>query len=158
MGWQKAGQVRINKSEVEIRLRDLTGFNGRCDAVFFTIDKNLVPPTDIPELTVFRQNILGGCRNEEILKYDLIVVGGGVAGISAAVSAAKLGCKVTLINDRPVLGGNNSSEVRVHLGGRIETGLYKKQGNLQKEFGPVNEEMPCQLHSMKMRKNAGSSK
>lgn len=38
-GWQKAGQVRINKSEVEIRLRDLTGFNGRCDAVFFTTDK-----------------------------------------------------------------------------------------------------------------------
>lgn len=137
-GWQKAGQVRINKSEVEIRLRDLTGFNGRCDAVFFTTDKNLVPPTDIPELTAFRQNILGGCRNEEILKYDLIVVGGGVAGISAAVSAARLGCKVALINDRPVLGGNNSSEVRVHLGGRIETGLYKKLGNLQKEFGPVN--------------------
>lgn len=137
-GWQKAGQVRINKSEVEIRLRDLTGFNGRCDAVFFTTDKKMVPPTDIHELDVFRQNILGSCRNEEILKYDLIVVGGGVAGISAAVSAARLGCKVALINDRPVLGGNNSSEVRVHLGGRIETGLYKKLGNLQKEFGPVN--------------------
>lgn len=89
-------------------------------------------------MDVFRQNILGSCRNEEILKYDLIVVGGGVAGISAAVSAARLGCKVALINDRPVLGGNNSSEVRVHLGGRIETGLYKKLGNLQKEFGPVN--------------------
>lgn len=98
----------------------------------------MVPPTDIHELDVFRQNILGSCRNEEILKYDLIVVGGGVAGISAAVSAARLGCKVALINDRPVLGGNNSSEVRVHLGGRIETGLYKKLGNLQKEFGPVN--------------------
>jgi hypothetical protein len=41
-----------------------------------------------------------------------------------------------LINDRPVLGGNNSSEIRVHLGGRIEAGTYKELGNLQKEFGP----------------------
>ena len=56
--------------------------------------------------------------------------------MSAAVSAARLGCKVALINDRPVIGGNNSSEIRVHLGGRIEEGVYKELGGLQKEFGP----------------------
>ena len=39
--------------------------------------------------------------------------------MSTAVSAARLGCKVALINDRPVVGGNNSSEIRVHLGGAI---------------------------------------
>ena len=44
---------------------------------------------------------------------------------------------MALVNDRPVLGGNNSSEVRVHLGGRIESGPYKELGNLQKEFGPT---------------------
>lgn len=71
--------------------------------------------------------------------YDLVVVGGGVAGISAAVSAARLGCRVALVNDRPVLGGNNSSEVRVHLGGRLESGPYKALGDLQKEFGPTKE-------------------
>jgi hypothetical protein len=43
-----------------------------------------------------------------------------------------------LINDRPVLGGNNSSEIRVHLGGRIEAGPYKELGSLQKEFGPAH--------------------
>ena len=41
-----------------------------------------------------------------------------------------------MVHDRPVLGGNNSSEVRVHLGGRIEAGPYTALGNLQKEFGP----------------------
>ena len=64
-------------------------------------------------------------------------MGGGIAGMSAAVSAARLGCKVALVNDRPVIGGNNSSEVRVHLGGRIEEGPYKELGGLQKEFGPT---------------------
>jgi hypothetical protein len=68
-----------------------------------------------------------------------VVAGGGVAGICAAVTAARLGCRVALINDRPVLGGNNSSEVRVHLGGRIGAGLYKELGNLIKEFGPARK-------------------
>ena len=63
-------------------------------------------------------------------------MGAGIAGMSAAVSAGRLGCKVALINDRPVVGGNNSSEIRVHLGGRIEEGTYKELGGLQKEFGP----------------------
>ena len=70
-------------------------------------------------------------------EFDLVVAGAGIAGMSAAVSAARLGCNVALINDRPVLGGCNSSEIRVHLGGRIEAGTYKELGNLQKEFGPL---------------------
>ena len=48
-------------------------------------------------------------------EYDLVVVGAGIAGMSAAVSAGRLGCKVALINDRPVVGGNNSSYIGVHL-------------------------------------------
>jgi hypothetical protein len=49
--------------------------------------------------------------------YDVIVVGGGVAGVCAAIAAARHGCSVALVQDRPVLGGNSSSEVRVNLGG-----------------------------------------
>ena len=37
-------------------------------------------------------------------EYDVIVVGGGVAGISASIAAARLGCKVALVHNRPVLG------------------------------------------------------
>jgi len=46
-------------------------------------------------------------------KSDLVVVGGGLAGTCAAISAARSGLKVTLLQDRPVLGGNSSSEVRL---------------------------------------------
>src|SRR5512145_1147246 len=48
---------------------------------------------------------------------DLCVVGGGMAGLIAAVSAARHGAKVLLMQDRPVLGGNASSECRVHICG-----------------------------------------
>lgn len=138
--WQVAGKVQIKDVNTEVRLRDLTGFDGRCDAIFFTTDKDRMPPSDVPELEVFRRKMLNLPEKASLGgKYDLVVVGGGVAGICAAVSASRLGCKVALINDRPVLGGNNSSEIRVHMGGRIETGLYPELGNLQKEFTPLRE-------------------
>ena len=49
--------------------------------------------------------------------YDVVIVGGGLAGVCAALSAARLGSSVALVQDRPVLGGNSSSEIRVPLGG-----------------------------------------
>lgn len=55
-------------------------------------------------------------REETVVK-DVVVVGGGLAGVCAAVAAARLGRKVALINNRPVLGGNSSSEVRVWVCG-----------------------------------------
>ncbi|MCX7706088.1 MAG: FAD-dependent oxidoreductase, partial [bacterium] len=54
---------------------------------------------------------------EEIHDVDFCVVGGGMAGICAAISAARNGVSVVLIHDRPVLGGNSSSECRVHICG-----------------------------------------
>ena len=48
-----------------------------------------------------------------LLKADLIVVGGGLAGVCTAVVAAREGVKVILVQDRPVLGGNASREVRL---------------------------------------------
>ena len=49
--------------------------------------------------------------------YDFIVVGGGVTGLCAAISAARHGAKTALVQDRPVLGGNASSEIRMHIYG-----------------------------------------
>ncbi len=135
--WQPAGRIKVDRAQVSVGLHDLTGFNGRCDALFFTTDPKEVPPDDLKTLAEFRNKMLGLPKSTPVAgKYDLVVVGAGVAGMSAAVAAARLGCRVALINDRPVLGGNNSSEIRVHLGGRIESGPYKELGNLQKEFGP----------------------
>ena len=136
--WQSAGKVSVNKLKVQLKLHDLTGFNGRCDAIYFTKKSGAVPPKDVMALDQFRRTKLNIPSVAPVAgNYDLVVVGAGIAGMSAAVSAARLGLKVALINDRPVLGGNNSSEIRVHLGGRIESGVYKEIGNLQKEFGPL---------------------
>lgn len=62
---------------------------------------------------------------------DLCVVGGGLAGMFAAVSAARHGCRVLLMQDRPVLGGNASSEIRMWIRGahgenNRETGLLEE--------------------------------
>lgn len=58
----------------------------------------------------------------QTVETDIVVVGGGLAGVSAAVSAARLGKRVALINNRPVLGGNSSSEVRVWVCGATAHG------------------------------------
>jgi len=62
---------------------------------------------------------------------DFCVVGGGMAGLIAAVAAARRGAKVVLVHDRPVLGGNASSEVRMEISGahqpnRRETGILEE--------------------------------
>lgn len=51
------------------------------------------------------------------LAADFLVVGGGLAGVCAAVAAARNGAKVILVQDRSVLGGNASSEVKMHVVG-----------------------------------------
>ena len=123
--WQRAGEVELRAGQAEITLHDLTGFDGRCDVVCLT--RGASAPTGRPAAPA---PVPAG-------EFDLVVCGGGIAGMCAAVAAARQGSRVALINDRPVWGGNNSSEIRVHLGGRISIGPYPELGNLQKEFGPV---------------------
>ncbi len=66
-----------------------------------------------------------------------MVIGGGIAGICTALSATKQGVKALLINDRPVLGGCNSSEIRVCLGGQIKVEPYPNIGDVVRMVGPV---------------------
>lgn len=135
--WQSAGSVKLRAGKTKLAIHDLSGFDGRCDAIYLTTEKEPVLPETAEELAAFRRSKLHLPSEVPVAgQYDLVVVGAGIAGMSAAVSAARLGCKVALINDRPVVGGNNSSEIRVHLGGNIEIGKYKELGGLQKEFGP----------------------
>lgn len=63
-------------------------------------------------------------RNEEV-QADVTIVGGGLAGVCAAIAAARLGRTVSLIQNRPVLGGNSSSEVRVWVSGASATGTHR---------------------------------
>lgn len=52
-------------------------------------------------------------QKKEMLRADVAVIGGGPSGVCAAIAAARSGCSTILINNRPVLGGNSSSEIRV---------------------------------------------
>jgi hypothetical protein len=57
-------------------------------------------------------------------RFDFCVVGGGIAGLCAALAAARRGLKVALVQNRSVLGGNASSEIRQHIGGASFAGHY----------------------------------
>ncbi len=134
--WQQAGSVALKPGKQPLALHDLSGFNGRCDAIVLTTDASLDLPDGGDALMAMRRAALGLDKAEpESAHYDLVVVGGGIAGMCAAVSAARGGLNVALVNDRPVLGGNNSSEVRVHLGGYAEIGPNKGLGRMIREFG-----------------------
>lgn len=136
--WQKAGTLKLPKGQAWIGLRDLTGFNARCDAIYFSTDPNDAPPNEAKKLDAWRRGKSGILLKDYRKKFDLIVVGGGVPGICAAMSASRFGMNVLLLQDRGVLGGCNSSEVRVGLGGHIHVGQYPKLGNIVEEIQPLH--------------------
>lgn len=67
---------------------------------------------------------------------DFCVVGGGLAGTIAALSAARHGARVVLIQDRPMLGGNASSEIKMWVRGA--KGIYNREGGILAEFEEEN--------------------
>ena len=69
---------------------------------------------------------------KENVKAQLCVIGGGMAGICAAVAAARRGVHTVLMHDRPVLGGNASSEVRMWVrGASIQFPDYREGGIIE---------------------------
>ena len=70
---------------------------------------------------------------------DFVVVGGGLAGVCASIAAARRGVRVCLIQDRPVLGGNSSSEVRVWALGA--TSHMGNNNRFSREGGIIDELM-----------------
>ncbi len=129
--WVEGGQIELNSGKHMLTLHDLTGFNGRVDAIFLSKEENPELPNEMQKLFLHRIRT-SAIPKKEINhgSYDMIVVGGGIAGLSAAVTSARLGLKTALIQNRPILGGNNSSEVRVHLVGSVEENLYPALGNI----------------------------
>jgi len=74
---------------------------------------------------------------EVSLQADLVVVGGGMAGVCCAITAAREGLKVILVQDRPVLGGNASSEVRLWILGA--TSSMGNNNRWAREGGVIDE-------------------
>lgn len=75
--------------------------------------------------------------NAQRLHTELAIVGGGLSGVCTAITAARKGVKVTLVQDRPVLGGNSSSEVRLWILGA--TSHLGNNNRWSREGGVIDE-------------------
>ena len=151
--WQSGGVIELSAGESTLALHDLTGFNGRCDAIAFTTS-NVAPENTSEILPAWRREALGqSVEVQDAGTYDIVFVGGGYAGNCGAISAARMGLKVALIQNRMVLGGNGSSEVRVWAKGNTPGGLYpvgdiirevedhaKRSPGTYEEFGDAKKE------------------
>lgn len=75
-------------------------------------------------------------KRRKSLDADVAVLGGGMAGVCAAISAARGGAKVVLVQDRSVLGGNASSEIRVIVHGvtKLKSGLADRETGIVEEI------------------------
>jgi len=133
--WDNAGEIDLKAGSATVALHDLTGFDGRCDAIILSSEAGFTPPNDNAQTNQLRRKLLGlPDKAPESAEYDLVVVGGGYSGLGAAISGARQGLKVALVQDRPVLGGNGSSEIQVWAQGGTRRGLYPHLGEIVEEF------------------------
>jgi hypothetical protein len=140
-GWQwEDGGVQELGSQVELRLHDLTGYYGRCDVVVLARDLEWRPAADAAALARLREQHGGVSRAvARPSDYDVVVVGGGLAGCTAAVAAARHGARTVLLQNRPVLGGNASPEILVPPVG-VSYGAFRQRYPLDpRETGLVEE-------------------
>jgi hypothetical protein len=124
--WQAAGAIDLHAGDSTMVLHDLTGFDGRCDAIFLGRD-GARPVDGSDDAARSWRKAMRGLPAEPVSggEFDVVVVGGGVAGCAATLSAARQGCRVALVQDRPVLGGNASKEIG--LSPRGDTGALVKE-------------------------------
>ena len=142
--WQPGGSVELPAGKLELSLRDLTGFGGRCDAVLLRPAGGPPPPDAGEAFAAFREKALDlSHAPPEQGPFDLVVVGGGYGGTAAAIAAARMGCTVALVQNRPVLGGNGSSEIRVWAKGGVRRGLFPAIGEIVEEFADSAKASPA---------------
>ncbi len=133
--WERGGRFDLEEGNCRISLNDLTGYFPRCNALILTTDASYTPPDDVDKIRQERM----ACLDRPIVPqrmghYDFIVVGGGPGGFPAALQSARMGLKTLLIHDRPVLGGNASSEMSVPFDGANSRQLYARETGITEEI------------------------
>ncbi|KAF9870189.1 hypothetical protein CkaCkLH20_12275 [Colletotrichum karsti] len=110
--WEFGGSIQLGAGSTTLVLHDVAGFCGRCDAIFLSTG-DTPPLNGVDEPTRAWRRALRGLPEtpESVGRFDVAVVGGGIPGCVAALTAARLGERVALIQDRPFLGGNASIEI-----------------------------------------------
>lgn len=129
----------LNKGNTKLVITDLSGFYGRCDALILTKDPGYEPPNELQACKNERNRLTGAYTNETTVgDFDVIVVGAGVAGCNAAIASARTGAKTALVQDRPMLGGNNSLELGVIVSGSSFAGhRNSRESGLNEEIGRI---------------------
>jgi len=111
--WIDGGEFELPAGKVEVRIEDLTGWWGRVDAVVLATDD--FKPVEQPSALAAQRVKYTGVSSEieQLSEFDVVVVGAGPAGMGAATAAARNGARVALVQDRPIVGGNASSEISI---------------------------------------------
>jgi len=133
--WEIAGDFDLPAGSCSLRLIDQSGYFARCAAIVITDNFDQTPPQEKERLRVWRASLLGlpaivqdGCS------WDVVVAGGGPGGVPAAVAAARHGKKVLLIQSRPVLGGNASTEAGVGFDGASSRQPHARESGIAEEI------------------------
>ena len=140
--WQSAGEFDLSAKPTQLILRDMTGYFARCDALLLTTDLAYIPPEGVEAVQKERSRLTGvSLEPVDEGHFDVIVVGAGTAGCSAAIASARVGAKTALVQNRPVLGGNASIELGVGVAGAgarransRESGIIEEAGRIRKRF------------------------
>ncbi len=141
--WEIAGDIKLEEGLHTLALHDLTGYFGRCASIVLTSDMDYLPSREISRIHADRARMKGLDNGvKEGGDFDIIVAGGGPAGCPAAIAAARKGAKVLIIQNRPTLGGNGSSEVGITFDGATRPHIYARESGIPEEIRRLRDRDP----------------
>lgn len=132
--WEDGGIRELSAGSHTLKLHDLTGYYGRCDSILLSENLSFNPPNTVNEMITLRARLMQlPLKPKDLGMFDLVVAGAGSGGAPAAIAAARLGLKVALVTDRPVLGGNASLELGVNFNGSCQHHPNAREGGICEE-------------------------